>query len=66
MLSYAAQDTAAGEILMTYGGPTLDNWIAKIPSKEMRRDFLMTMLRQVTHGLKLLHSFGYSHGDLKG
>ena len=66
MLSYTVQDETVGEILMTYGGPTLKYWMRRISTKQKRIDFIMTMLPQVIQGLRLLHRFGYSHGDLKG
>ena len=66
MLSYTVKDDTVGEILMTYGGPTLKHWMRKISTKQKRIDFIMTMLPQVINGLRLLHRFGYSHGDLKG
>ena len=59
-------DDRVGEILMTYGGPTLKHWMKKITDKQKRLDFIMTMLPQILCGLRQLHSFGYSHGDLKG
>ena len=66
MLSYVVHDDRVGEILMTYGGPTLKHWMKKITDKQKRLDFIMTMLPQILSGLRQLHSFGYSHGDLKG
>ena len=47
MLSYSVHDNKIGEILMTYGGPTLKHWIKKIPDKKKRQDFIMTMLPQI-------------------
>ena len=51
---------------MTYGGPTLKHWMKKMPDKQKCQDFTMIMLTQIINGLRSLHRFGYSHGDLKG
>ena len=66
MLSYSVHNDKFGEILMTYGGPTLYSWMKKIPNKQKKQDFIMAMLPQIISGLKQLHRFGFSHGDLKG
>ena len=54
-----------GEILMTSGGTSIENWMAKIKNKQQRYQFVTSMLRQLIPGLNLIHSFGYAHGDLK-
>lgn len=54
-----------GEILMTHGGTTIDKWDVKLRSKDIKLNFIVTMLRQMITGLKNIHSLGYSHGDLK-
>ena len=54
-----------GEILMTNGGSSLENWQTTISSKTKKMTFVLTMLKQLIPALKTLHSFGYSHGDLK-
>ena len=50
---------------MTNGGPALDQWRCKISDKQTRIKFAVSMVCQIIDGLKILHSFGYSHGDLK-
>ena len=50
---------------MTNCGHTLKHWQMMIPRPEKRMEFIMKMLRQMIRGLQKLHSFGYSHGDLK-
>ena len=50
---------------MTNGGPALDYWQSQITDKSKRVKFVVSMVSQLMHGLKQLHSFGYSHGDLK-
>ena len=44
MLSYSVSKDQIGEILMTYGGPTLKYWMKKIPSSQARQNFIMEML----------------------
>ena len=66
MLSYSTKkDNSIGEILMTNEGPTLDCWDEQIIGQEMRMKFAVSMIAQIIQGLKQLHDFGYSHGDLK-
>ena len=66
MLSYSTNtDNSIGEILMTNEGPTLDFWHEQIIGQEMRMKFAVSMISQIVLGLKQLHDFGYSHGDLK-
>ena len=50
---------------MTNEGPALDYWDEQIIGQEMRIKFAVSMIRQIIQGLKQLHDFGYSHGDLK-
>ena len=52
MLSYIVHDDKVGEILMTYGGPTLKYWMKKLNDKQKRQDFIMTMLPQIIQGLR--------------
>ena len=65
MLSYAINKENIAEILMTNGGPTLKHWKKKIINIEQRMNFIVVMIKQIIPGLQKLHSFGYSHGDLK-
>ena len=58
-------DEDAGEILMTNDGMNLDAWSQRLTSFKERVPFAFAMLEQVIKALKLLHSFGYSHGDFK-
>ena len=52
MLSYSVHDKKIGEILMTYGGPTLKYWMKKFTDKKQRQDFILTMLPQIISGLR--------------
>ena len=54
-----------GELLMTNGGSTIDKWEIKCNNQNAKFQFVNSMLRQLIPGLKRIHSFGYSHGDLK-
>ena len=44
-----------GEILMTNGGMCLEKWTVKIPDKQRKMTFVLSMLKQVIPGLKKLH-----------
>ena len=50
---------------MTNGGTTIDKWAIKFKNRLEKFQFVKTMLCQLIPGLKRIHSFGYSHGDLK-
>ena len=64
MLGYKIKN-GKGEILMTHGGTTIDKWQVKLRSKDSMMEFVLSMIRQVLLGLKIIHALGYSHGDLK-
>lgn len=50
---------------MTHGGNSLTDWIKQIKDTEKRVNFASEFLRQSIKALQVLHSLGYSHGDLK-
>ena len=50
---------------MTNGGPSLHKWETMIKDKDARMRFMIMMLKQIIPGLERIHSFGYSHADLK-
>ena len=50
---------------MTSAGPSLDYWQNRIEDSQMRMKFALSFIRQITIGLQQMHSFGFSHGDLK-
>jgi len=65
LLGYKLNKTY-GEIMMTHGGSSLNEWTyLKTKTKEERLAFASEMVRQITVALKTLHELGYSHGDLK-
>ena len=50
---------------MTNGGPSLDIWTNRIETSESRSKFMVLMLKQIIPGLEKIHSFGYTHSDIK-
>jgi len=54
-----------GEILMTHGGNDLRMWLKSNTNKQDRVHLAADFLRQSIMTIKTLHSFGFSHGDLK-
>ena len=64
MLGYKIKDMT-GEILMTNGGPSLEKWSNRIFMKQSRMNFMVLMLKQIIPGLEKIHSFGYTHSDIK-
>ena len=66
LLSYSVgKNHEVGEILMTNGGKNLAHWRQKIRQQDKRMQFMIAMISQLQEGLRQLHSFGFSHGDLK-
>jgi serine/threonine protein kinase len=64
LLGYKIRN-CVGEILMTHGGQSLQEWMKKLDKKSHRKSFMIEMLKQIMPALAKLHSLGYSHGDLK-
>lgn len=64
MLAFKSNHTV-GEIMMTHGGNNLHRWLDAHQLKSERAHFAADFLRQSIMAIKTLHSFGYSHGDLK-
>ena len=50
---------------MTNGGPSLENWANQIDTRESRMKFMVLMMKQIIPGLEKIHSFGYTHSDIK-
>ena len=50
---------------MTNGGPSLENWANRIDTRESRMKFMILMLKQIIPGLEKIHTFGYTHSDIK-
>lgn len=53
------------EILLAHAGSNMMDWMEIITQKKQRLDFAADMLRQGFAALKVVHGFGYSHGDIK-
>ena len=50
---------------MTNGGKELSHWQNLIYGKKYRMKFALAMVYYAVKGLEQVHSFGYSHSDLK-
>ena len=64
LFAYKVKDMH-GEILMADAGKPLSFWMRQITSTKQRFNFVCQMLPQLIEALSKIHSFGFSHSDIK-